>query len=129
MRYAMAALLMLAGCGEAPAPAPAPEPEPRAAMRPPAKQCADAREGLDALKASAALDYDAAGEATIFQEAWLQLPPDRREIIANALAVHAACAAPQPPLDQEVTIRGEGGIVLMRRTVELAVDPMALLEE
>ena len=119
----LAGLLLLAACGGAPAP------ETKQAVRLPEKTCSDAREGLAALEANATLDQDGAGSATIFQEAWLQIPAGQRETIANSLAVVAACAAPEPVAEQEVTITSETGTVLMRRTVELAVDPAAMFEE
>lgn len=120
----IAALLLLAGCGQAP------EPKVEAPAMPlPRKMCDDARASLEALRAQAAIEYDEAGAATVYQQAWLQVSVPEREAIATALAVVAACAAPEPVREQEVTITSEMGTVVMRRTVELSADPALLFAD
>jgi hypothetical protein len=123
-----AALILsaLAGCGQQPSS----EANDSAGLMPlPEKVCNDARQGLEKIGKSGGLEYSDKGEATIGEDAWLRLPENAREQIAQLLAFHAACAAEQPPREQSVVIRSEFGRVLTQRVVETGADLSGLLEE
>lgn len=125
MRLTLSMLLLsLAACQ-----AEAPPEESRQAIRLPKRACDAALNSLEALSSKAVLEYDASGSATIDQEVWLQFPEGQREAIATALGHHAACAAGEPVVEQEVVVNSQYGSPLMRRTIELSYDPADLLEE
>jgi hypothetical protein len=118
----LGAVLVAACQPEAEAPPPA--------QRLPAAVCEKAREGLERLsKAGGAFRYDAQGEATIEQANWLALDQYQREGLGQALAIHAACGAEEPPREQTITIRSEYGTVLTQRVVETSVDVSQILKE
>ena len=108
-----------------------PEPEaPPPPQRLPAAVCEKAREGLERLsKSGGAFRYDAQGEATIEQASWLGLDHYQRDGLGQALALHAACGADEPPREQTITIRSEYGTVLTQRVVETSVDVSQILKE
>jgi hypothetical protein len=116
------AALALSACQEAQRPAP-PLAEPL-----PAQVCSQAREALEKVSRAGIFEYGADGQATIEEAVWLPMAPSQREALAQALAFHAACSAKEPPLEQTVTIRSEGGRVLTQRVVETSVDMSRLLE-
>jgi hypothetical protein len=114
--------LLLASCqGEQPAPS--------AAARLPAQVCDQARDALDKLSATGSFEYAADGQATLEEAAWLPMGGEQRDAIAQALAFHAACSAPEPPREQSITIKNEGGRVLSQRVMETSVDVTKILEQ
>jgi hypothetical protein len=116
-------LLLAASCHQAP-----PPPQPLAGPVP--KQiCAEVKKALDAMSSQGGMDYKDDGQATIEQAAWLQISEDQRDAVAHALGFHASCAAGVQKEDQEISVRSEAGIVLMRRIVDTRVDPMTLLRD
>jgi hypothetical protein len=115
--------LVLSACQEAEQPAPP------AAAPLPAQVCNQAREALDKLSATGSFEYSADGQATLEEAAWLPMGGQHREALAQALAFHAACSAKEPPREQQITIRNEGGRVLTQRVVETAVDITKALQQ
>jgi hypothetical protein len=117
------AALLAAACHPAPAP-----PEPLGGPVP--KQvCDEVKKALDAISSQGGVDYKDDGQATIEQAAWLAMGEDQRDAVAHALGFHASCAAGLQKEDQEVVVKSEAGIVLMRRLVDTRVDPMTLLRD
>lgn len=114
----LVALLLLAACD----PAPPPGPPGGDAAPLPRELCAKVKEGLDALRARGAVDYRENGEASIAEAAWFAMGPASRDQFAQLLGFHAACALPDGAAEQQIVVRNEGGLVLMRRTVETRVD-------
>ena len=117
----IAAVLGLAGCGE-----PAPKVDTRQAAPIPEEQCKAAEDALEGLKAQLVLVYASDGSATMPEEAWMAQDPAARDTLVRTLALNASCKSQQPLLEKEVTIRGETGMVLERRTIDMAMNPAAL---
>lgn len=114
--------LVLAGCqGEQPAPP--------AAARLPAQVCDQARDALQKLGATGSFEFAADGQATLEEAAWQPMGEPQRDALVQALAFHAACSAPEPPREQSVTVKNEGGRVLTQRVVETTVDVTKILEQ
>ena len=63
------------------------------------------------------------------EEAWNRMGRDQHEQIGTLLAVHAACAAKEPPTEQAITVRSESGRTLATRIVEVGVTAESLLDE
>jgi hypothetical protein len=104
-------LLALAGC------------EPDSAERPlatalPKEVCDQAQQALSGATRTGGVVLTSPIEALIAHEAWLQMPTDSRDALAQAMGISATCAGGTPKLQQEVVIRSETGIVLTRRVVE-----------
>jgi hypothetical protein len=118
---ALSALALPACEAEQPAP-PAPPPLP-------AKLCSQVREALDKLSGSGSFEYSADGQATIEEAVWLPMGGQQRDSVAQALAFHAACSAKEPPREQSITIKNEGGRVLTQRVVETSVDLGRVLQD
>ena len=113
---------LLAACHKAP-----PPPQPVAGPIP-AQICADVKKSLDALAATGGVEVTDKGEATIEQAAWFQMSADERDSLANALAFRAGCASGRQRKDQEVSIRGDDGTVLMHRFVSTGTDIQSTLQ-
>jgi hypothetical protein len=112
--------LVIAGCYAQP------EAQPRTAVEIPEHLCAGARGRLDELSNKAVMVYDDRGEATIERTVWLEMSENARTRLTTALAYHAACAVGEKVIEQEVAIRGNGGMVLTRRLIDLtdlSLDP------
>lgn len=112
----IAAITLLLSCdGAAPRQSAAGMPLPQA-------RCAEAKTALDALTGAGRLELAASGEATVEEAVWLQLGGSEKDSLAGALAIQAACAAEQPPVEQQVVIRSEYGDVLLRRVVPVSAE-------
>lgn len=124
---AFAATLLLAGCDRQPA---VDGSEAALSAAPiPAELCRQAGDGLRKLAADGALVYDGKGNATMEEQAWLQLPSATRDQLARLLGFQAACASKQPPTEQEVSIRNEYGRIMLRQTVQTRIDVSDILGE
>jgi hypothetical protein len=112
----------LAACNKAP-------PPPTRIEGPlPAQICTQVGKSLDALVKGGGVVLGDKGEATVEQAAWLDMTGDERNSFATALAFRAGCASGQQSQDQEVTIHGEDGSVLMHRFISTRTDPQSALE-
>jgi hypothetical protein len=118
----LASILALAGCHKAPEP-----PQPLDGPIP-AQICTETKKALDTLAAQGGTDFTDKGEATVEHAIWLTMSPDQRDSIARALAFRAGCASGRQSKEQEVTIRGEDGMVLMHRFVSTRTDVQSVLE-
>lgn len=121
--FVICVFLAAASCHDAPAP-------PQRIEGPiPRKLCTEVKGALDSIAAQGGFDYKDNGEATIEQAAWLGMGEDQRDSVAHALGFHASCAAGRQNEAQEIAIRNDVGLVLMRRLVDTRVDPMTLLQQ
>ena len=111
------AALLLAGCG----PEPAPEPE-RPARRPPEQACEQARAELERQSRGASFLFEESGEAMIEHARWIRLSEAQRDALIQPLATLAACAAPQPVREVEITVRSETGTVILQRRIRPSTD-------
>ena len=112
-----AAALALAACGsEPPPPAEAP------ARRPPEPACAQARTELEQQGRRGQLLFEQSGEAMMGQTAWIRMSEAQRDALIGRLAVIAACNAPEPVAEVEITIRSETGNVIAQRRVTPSID-------
>lgn len=111
------------GCQEAQQPAPA------ATLRLPAQICNQARQSLEEISRSGSFEFTSDGQATLEEAVWLPMGGQQRDALAQALALHAACSAKEPPREQQVTIKNEGGRVLTQRVVETSVDITKALQQ
>ena len=120
----MTAFLSIAvsACSEAP-------PTPKTTVRLPEEVCKQAREGLDKLAAGSGFEVVKAGEAVIAEQAWLDLPPDTRNQLAQLIGYDAACRASEASSEQTVVIRNEMGRVITERIVPTSADFSNLLKE
>lgn len=116
------AALTLGGCQNE-------QPAPPAASRLPAQVCDQARDALQKLGATGSFEFAADGQATLEEAAWQPMAEHQRDALVQALAFHAACSAPEPPREQSVTVKNEGGRVLTQRVVETSVDVTKILEQ
>ena len=114
---ALAAALALAACGSEPPPAPEPP-----ARRPPEPACAQARTELDQQGRGGQLLFEETGEAMISQQSWIRMSDPQRDALVGRLAVIAACNAPEPVAEVEITIRSETGNVIAQRRVTPSTD-------
>ena len=106
---------------------PAPNPIPEQPAGPlPAKQCAEARQGLEMLTGSGMFSYTSTGEATVDRETWLKMEAGYREQLGRTLAFHAACHAKEAPREQQYVIRDETGTPLAQQVVEISPDLSSL---
>jgi hypothetical protein len=122
---ALPLVLGLAACQDAPQ-----QPEsPPLLSKLPAKLCAQAEEGLERSSKTGAFEYDAAGSATIREDAWVSMGAPGQNDLTQALAVHAACKAGTVPREQQVFVRSEGGRTLSSRIVEIAPDADMFFED
>ncbi len=120
------ALLTLAACGGPPAEE---ESAARTVAPPPAKLCAKAKEAVETLTQSGALVLDAPAEGTISEQVWLGMGAAGQDQFAQLLAFNAACAADQPAAEQQIMLRGDTGLVLTNRIVEISPDAADLLAD
>jgi hypothetical protein len=112
---------LLAACHKVP-------PPPEAVAGPiPTQICAEVKKSLDALTANGGFEGSDKSEATVESAAWFAMSTDQRDGIARALAFRAGCASGRQSKDQEVTIRGDDGTVLMHRFVSTRVDLQSAL--
>ncbi len=109
-------LALVAACHKAPPP-PTPDTGPV-----PAQVCAQVKKSLDQLTSTDGIDITDKGEATVEKEIWLNMNDDQRGSFANALAFRAGCASGHQSDDQEVTIHGDDGSLLMHRIVSTRVN-------
>ena len=93
----------------------------------PPEVCAQVREGLAKLKSQGAAEIDDKGAVLMEESVWMAMAPAARDQFVQLVGFHAACAAPGAAGEQEVTVRGESGQILARRTVETSIDPTRLL--
>jgi hypothetical protein len=112
-----------AACHDAPKP-----PEPLGGPIP-AQICAEVKKALDAVSAQGGAEFTDKGEGTIEHPVWLAMGPDQRDSVARALAFRAGCVSGRQSKEQEVTIRGEDGMVQMHRYVSTRIDPQSLLQD
>jgi hypothetical protein len=105
----------LAACDPVPTP-------PAAEQKLPRQVCDQVEKGLAHLSQGGGIDYDAKGEASMMEAAWVQLSADQREQLVKLLAYHASCAAGAQSDGQTVVIRGDEGQELVRRSVSTRVD-------
>lgn len=124
MRLFPLALLALAVACDAPE-----APAPVAVGSLPEEACGQVDDGLKKLGEAALFEYNAKGEATVADEAWLAMSQSDREQLARTLAIHAACQIETPPSEQKVVIRNEGGRVLTEQLVETGVDIGRLIQD
>lgn len=110
-------LVLLAACE----PAPAPTGRAEGAPLPP-ELCKKVREGLAKNASPGAAEFTDKGEATIAETAWGGMSPENRDQFARTLAYHAACARGGGGSEQEVVVRSDTGLVLMRRTIDTQLD-------
>lgn len=122
--YVPCLLIFLASCNE---PEALPEMT-REVSPPPAQLCEQARQGLSEVRNQGGL-VTTAGENVMEQQTWLQIGPQQQEQLVQALAVEQACASDEGTAEQEVVIRNEGGMVIVRRTVSLTADAGSFLDE
>jgi hypothetical protein len=101
----------------------------RAAVKLPAKVCAQAREAVEKIVAQGGVEVDGKGGATVMEEAWIPMGADRRDQLVQLLGYDAACRAAEASLEQNVTIRNEYGRVMSNRVVETSVDLSTILQE
>ena len=111
-------LLALAAACE---PAPAPRQRAEGAPLPP-ELCQKVRDGLEKSSAPGAAEFRETGEAVIAEAAWRGMTPEYRDQLARTIAFHAVCARGGGASEQEVVVRSEAGIVLMRRTIDTQLD-------
>ncbi|HEY0412840.1 MAG TPA: hypothetical protein VGD66_06855 [Allosphingosinicella sp.] len=88
----------------------------------PPQVCAQVKKSLDALTKNGGVEYTNNGEATLPAEAWPGMTAEQHDQLARTLAYHAACAAGETSDAQPVTIRGDDGSVLLRRTISTKLD-------
>jgi len=100
---------------------------PVAARLPPAI-CARTAAELKKL-AEGGLQVGPKGEARLEEAAWLVIPQAQRDQLMQLLAFDAACAAPEPSLEQTATVRNEVGRVLAQQVVSTTADPTAAFKE
>ena len=105
------------------------QPAPTATARLPAQICDQARQGLEEISRTGSFEFTADGQATLEEAVWLPMGGQQRDALTQALALHAACSAKEPPREQQVTIKNEGGRVLTQRVVETAVDITKALQQ
>ena len=105
-----------------------PDPVPTAnqAQPLPAEICAQVREGMEKLKGQGAALIDEDGAVLMEEQVWMAMPTGTRDQLVRLVGFHAACASPGGAIEREVTVRGESGQILTRRTVETSVDPSRL---
>ncbi len=122
-----AALLLavaLAGCGDLAGS----DPDVPIAARLPASICARTAAELKKL-ADGGLQVGPKGEARLEEAAWLAIPQAQRDQLLQLLAFDAACAAPEPSLEQTATVRNEVGRILAQQVVTTTADPSQAFEE
>lgn len=100
-----------------------------APARLPSSVCKQAADALRELSERGTFEHSDSGEATLAQEAWLQLGAAERDQLTQLLGYHAACKAPEPSAERTVLVRSENGQVLSRRIVSTSADLSKLLEE
>lgn len=104
----------LAACRSEPAAPPEPP-----ATRPPEAVCNRARADLEQASATGLL-YEQTGEAMIERTAWLRMEQEQRDRLMERLAELAACSAPSPQRETEVTVRSEAGAVIAQRRINVS---------
>jgi hypothetical protein len=110
-------LALLVACEPAPAPTGPAEGAPL-----PPELCRKVREGLAKNTSPGATEFTETGEATIAEAAWAAMSPPNRDQLARTIAFHAVCARGGGASEQEVVVRSDTGIVLMRRTIDTQLD-------
>ncbi|QAY77058.1 hypothetical protein [Sphingosinicella sp. BN140058] len=117
-------LAPLAGCDQ-------PQEQPAAPLLGslPADLCVKVKASVARLVKTAVMESDGAGSATIEETAWLSLGKSGQDRLVQALAFEAVCNARAAPATQEVTVRNEGGRILVNRIVEIAPDQGAIFED
>lgn len=104
-----------------------PAPPPKAASRLPQEVCEKAKLGMDKLK-QGGLDQVKPGEVTMIEQAWLELPAERRDQLIQLIGIDAACRAEEPSFEQTVVVRSEFGRVMAQRIVTTSVDLSDLVD-
>ena len=107
---------LAAACHKAP-----PPPQPMTGPIP-AQICAEVKKTLDTLEKSGGVDVAERGEATVEREIWFEMSAEQRDSLARALAFHAGCASGRQSKEQEVSIRGDDGSLLMHRIISTQID-------
>ena len=120
----LATALALAGCEQPPQ-----QPATSLLGALPAELCGKVKASVGRLVRTAVMESDGAGGATIEEAAWLAMGKAGQDRLAQALAIEAACNANAAPATQEVTIRRDGGRILLNRIVEIAPDQGEIFEE
>ena len=110
-------LALLAACEPPPAPTGPAEGAPL-----PPELCKRVREGLEKTSSPLAADFTDKGEAIMDETAWGAMSPQNRDQLARTIAYHAVCARGGGASEQEVVVRSNTGIVLMRRTIDTQLD-------
>ena len=110
-------VLALAACGSEP-----PPPPEAPARRPPEPACAQARTELGQQGRGGRLLFEETGEAMMEHESWIRMSDAQRDALVGRLAVIAACNAPEPVSEVEITIRSESGSVITERRVTPSTD-------
>lgn len=113
--------LVLSACFDVPS-------TPKKAMRLPDQVCSQVREAIEKLD-EGTFQLTKPGEAVMPDQAWLELPPEARNQLAQLIGYDAACRASEPSLEQTVVIRSEVGRVITERTVETNPDLSTLLKD
>lgn len=95
--------------------------------RVPEQVCRQATNGLEQLKQSGGFVLNAAGEATLDEQAWMRMDGRQRDQLVQLVAYDAACKGAEPVKEQNAVIRSEYGRVLTEQVVEIAPDASAIL--
>ncbi len=106
-----------------------PDTAPKMASRLPEQVCRQAKEALEKLRASGGFEQMKPGEAMIPEQAWLDMPPDNRDQMAQLLGYHSACEAEEPTTEQTVRIRSEYGRVMAERIVTTSADLSTFVDD
>lgn len=117
-------LVILASCNK-----PDADPEvTREASPPPEALCNQAREGLTVIRNEGGL-ISSDGEHVIEQQSWLEIGSKQQDQLAQALAIERACESGDGRPEQEVIIRNEGGLIIVRRMVQITAEAGSFLDE
>ena len=99
------------------------------ASRLPDKVCKQVREALVKLEASGAFQQTKPNEATMEEQAWLQMSPETRDQVTKLIGFDAACRSSEPVMEQTVIVRSEYGRVMAQPIIATSADLSAILTE